>query len=62
MRLQRFHASLIPEIPDANRVIVTRRKQVFAARMEYDTAHPIVVAHQREQTQSRAHVPNLEAE
>lgn len=43
MCVQRFVASLVVNIPDANRLIVAGRNDVFATRMEHDTTDPVVV-------------------
>lgn len=60
VRVQRLGASFVPEIPHPNRTVVTGRNQVLATGVEDDPTHPVVMAHQREQAQPRAHVPNLE--
>lgn len=47
------------ELPYSQRFVVAHTQQILAARMKYETAHPVVVSIQREQTLKSGSVPDF---
>ena len=59
VRLERAVASFGLDAPDADGLVVGGGEEVLAAGVEHQTAHPVIVANQRDQTLARADVPDL---
>ena len=58
VRRQSLHTSLVANVPDADGLIVAGREHIFAARMESDSPHPIIMSIKRKQAQSGCHIPH----
>lgn len=57
--VQGLVASLVVNVPHANRFVIAGRNNVFATRMEYDATHPVIVTVQCKQANADAYIPNL---
>lgn len=60
VRVQPLLTPLVRHIPHSDRLVVTGREEVLPAGVPRQTAHPVVVAGQREQALARGHIPHAD--